>query len=144
MGRDMAMRTLATAGTISVAFDIADAVYLAGGPGDEAGRLVAGIGSMVGGGVLAGGGALALLTVGEDANPGGSGGPEEAAMHTARTFAAVDIALAAVSVGLGISTVATYRSSSSDPAPRMGALGTRLRPVVVPGRSGFVGVAGQF
>jgi hypothetical protein len=145
LGMAMAAITLATAGTTALGFDIANTAYLVQGPGDQPGRIVAAVGSMLAGCGLVIGAAVALSTVGEEHIPGGAGGSEEAAMRTARRLAAIDIGLAAVSLGLGIATIATYDSEASDHGPPADAVQMRLSPVVVPmAGGGAVGVAGQF
>jgi len=113
MGRDFALLTLGTAGSVAFGAGVFDVVYLANGPGRQSGRVASGIVSIVAGVALTAGGALALSMVGEDHVPGGAGNKDSTeyrAMQAARVWGTVDIGLGLVSLGLGCVTLATFRS----------------------------------
>jgi hypothetical protein len=143
MGRDFAGITLGAAGSVALGFSIASTVYLAGGPGDEVGRIVTGVGAIHAGTGLMLGGALALSVIGEDHVPAGvEDSPEAEALTVARALAGIDIGLALVSAGLGIASVATYERSEE--APTTGAVSWQLAPVVYGDSGGRIGATGRF
>ena len=89
MALHSAALTLAIGGTAAVAFDVASVVYLAGGQGDQAGRIVSGVGSIAAGiSIIVPSALLLAVAFGEGYIPPG-GGSEEDAMHTGRAIAGI-------------------------------------------------------
>jgi hypothetical protein len=142
MARDFAVVTLVAAGSVSLGFDIVSTVYVASGPGDEAGRVVTGVGSIVSGLHLVAGAALALSIGGEENVPGGDENTGEyRALVTTRALSGVCFGLGALSVGLGVVTLATFDGNASPNGDE--ALTWRLVAVPV-ADGGGVGIAGRF
>lgn len=111
---------LATSGTVALACDIGDVVYLAGAGEGLAGRLTLGIGSMVAGTAEVVTGGLFSIGISKSAVQGGyednrdSSGARDYRVATA--LAATNIALGTLSVGLGIATVVTSGGDEAESA----------------------------
>ncbi|MBW2524940.1 MAG: hypothetical protein JRI23_12220 [Deltaproteobacteria bacterium] len=137
--RDALAITLGVGGTAALALDVANVVYLAGGKGDETGRLVTGIGSIAAGiGIIVPSAMMLAIALDEAYVPYPGGGPEEDALHAGRAIAGVNIGLGVASIGLGIAALATYgapeaESQSSATTARMWLL---PHPVMASGGSG--------
>jgi len=144
MAQMSAALTLGIGGTAAVAFDVASIVYLAGGEGDQAGRLVCGIGSMVAGIGIVVPSALLLASAFDERYIPPGGGSEEDAMHSGRAIAGFNIGLGSVSVGLGIAALATYGEAVEQPSAPQG-LWLLPQPLFVGGEPGAgLSVGGLF
>jgi hypothetical protein len=114
MARDSAAMTLGIGGTAALAFDIASIVYLAGGKGDQSGRIVTGIGSIAAGAGIIVPSALLLAVAFDETYIPPAGGSEEEAMHSGRAIAGVTIGLGVASIAVGIAALATYGEPEGD------------------------------
>lgn len=144
-GRGMAAFTLGIAGSLSLGMDIANVVYLAGGSGDQLGRIITGVGSLAGGTGLVVGSAMALSIIGEGAIPGGPDNvdSEEArALRQAELLGGLNIGLAVVSIGIGIAALATYDSDVSDAATETSSW--QLLPICLASEGAGLGLVATF
>jgi hypothetical protein len=145
LGRDFAALTLASGGSVALGFDVVSTIYVSRGPGHEWGRIASGVGSIAGGSFLGVTGVLTLLIVSKSAiPPGGEGGPQDDALTTSRVLAGVEFGLAAVSIGMGIASLATYRSHKKEGVEPQHAFNWHLAPVALPGGGGSLIAVGQF
>ncbi len=145
MSRDVAALTLGTSGAAALGFDIASIVYLAGGSGDQLGRIITGVGSLTAGAGLIVGGTLSLSTGGVGHIPGGADNmdsEEGRAMTEARVIAGVDIGLAVASIGVGIATLVTFEGDSEQDGSQTSRWA--LWPIIMADDGAGIGLGASF
>lgn len=118
MARTAETWLLATAGATALLCDVGSVVYLSGAVEGLAGRLTFGIGAMVAGAAEAVAGGLLSIGISKSAVPGGydeyPDSSEAEDYRAATALAAVNVAIGATSVVLGVITTATSSAGDAD------------------------------
>jgi hypothetical protein len=141
IGRDLGIITLAVGGSVALAFDVGSGVYIASGRGEEGGRIVTGVGSIVSGVNLLVGGALSFSITGEE---NAAGGVNRSKLVEKQAIAGVCMGLGGLSAGLGVFTLTTFERGPSPEGGASSGVAWGLRPIAVSGGGGGVAIAGRF
>jgi hypothetical protein len=144
--REIAITTLVAAGTASAVFNIGCTVYLSRGRDESPVRIINGVGALLAAGGLIAPTVFALAFGGPSHIPGGrQDTEEEKAWDQTQLYGGFNIAMAAVSLGLGTATLATYGEPDVDDGnrePRAARLWLRPATVRMPGFG--LALAGEF